>query len=150
MPDTSGPVLVVDDFATMTRIMKAIVHQVGFADVDTCPSGEAALAQVKLRKYTLVICDYEMDGMNGAEFASRARGNPYAVQCPIIITTGSRESAAQCVRDGVHEFVDAFILKPFKATDLQAKLLEIEERARSKKVVLQPVISTRKDAATPA
>src|SRR5690242_2320482 len=112
MTDSTQPVLIVDDFATMARIMRAIVNQLGFADVDTCPSGEAALAQLKLRKYGLIICDVEMDGMSGAEFAGRARANPYSVQCPIIITTASRESAARCVRDGVHEFVDGFILKP--------------------------------------
>lgn len=113
--------------------MMSIIQQLGFVDVDTCQSGEAALTKVGTRKYGLIICDLEMDGMTGAEFAGRARSSPYSVQCPIIITTANRESAAQCVRDGVHEFVDGFILKPFKAADLQAKLAEIDERLRLKR-----------------
>lgn len=147
MPYRSGPVLVVDDFATTARIMRSILNQLGFSDVDTCPSGEAALAQVKLRKYGLILCDYEMGGMNGAEFAGRARSAPYDVTCPIILATASRESAAQCVRDGVQDFVDAFIFKPFKASELQVKLVEIGERMRSRQALLErePVISPRQD-----
>lgn len=152
MPDPTQPVLIVDDFATMTRIMKGIVNQLGFADVDTAQSGEAALDQLKLRKYGLIICDLEMEGMNGAAFAARARTQPYAAQCPIVITTANRESAAQCVRDGVHEFVDGFILKPFKAADLQTKLFEIDERLRVKRRQLeqQPILTPVKEAAASA
>ena len=94
MPDVSQPVLVIDDFATMTRIMKGIVAQLGFADIDTAQSGEAGLEQLKLRKYGLIICDLEMESMSGAEFASKARTQPYAVRCPIVLTTASRERAA--------------------------------------------------------
>jgi len=73
-----------------------------------------------------------MDPMNGAEFARRVRIGPPVNDCPILLTTASRESAAQCVRDGVHEFVNGFILKPFKAVDLQLKLAEIDEKLRVK------------------
>jgi CheY-like chemotaxis protein len=147
MPDVTQPVLIVDDFATMTRIMKAIVNQLGFADVDMCQSGADALGQLKLRKYGLIVCDLEMEGMSGAEFATRARAHPYAVSCPIIIATASREMAAQCVRDGLHEVVDAFILKPFKAADLHSKLSEIEEKLRAKRRHLEqsPVVSRKRE-----
>ena len=74
-----------------------------------------------------------MDPMNGAEFARRVRIDPPVNDCPILLTTASRESAAQCVRDGVHELVNGFILKPFKAVDLQLKLAEIDEKLRVKK-----------------
>ncbi len=146
MQDTNQPVLVIDDFVTMTKIMKSIVNQLGFADVDTCHSGQAALAQLKLRRYGLIICDLEMEPMTGAEFAGRARTPPYLVGCPIVITTASREGAAQCVRDGVHDFVDGFILKPFKAADLQTKLLEIQERLRTRRLQNEHEPNIRKDA----
>ena len=133
MPDLSLPVLVVDDFATMTRIMTNLLNQIGFQDVDTCLGGEEALAKVASRKYGLILCDLEMEPMNGAEFARRVRSGPPPSDCPILIATASRESAAQCVRDGVHELVNGFILKPFKPADLQAKLLEIDEKLRVKK-----------------
>lgn len=151
MPDTSAPVLVVDDFATMTRIMKGIVNQLGYADVDTCQSGEAALAQLQKRRYAFILCDQEMDPMTGGDVAQRARAYPYNIRCPIIIVTASRELGAQCVRDGVHEFVDGFIFKPFKAADLQVKLTEVEERARSKKkrLEIQPLIFQGKEIVPP-
>lgn len=150
MADTSAPVLVVDDFATMVRIMKNIVTQLGFTNADTCDSGQAALEKLQARKYAFILCDQEMDPMTGAEFAQRARSHPYNVRCPIIITTGSRESAAQCVRDGVHEFVDGFIFKPFKAADLLTKLAEVEERKRAKKALLErvPEVVARRETVT--
>lgn len=133
MPDVSLPVLVVDDFATMTRIMTGLLNQIGFQDVDACLSGAEALGKLAVRRYGLILCDLEMDPMNGAEFARRVRIGPPPNECPILLTTASRESAAQCVRDGVHEFVNGFILKPFKPADLQLKLAEIDERLRLKK-----------------
>ena len=133
MPDLSLPALVIDDFATMTRIMSGLLSQLGFQDIDACLSGEEALAKVATRKYGLILCDLEMDPMNGAEFARRVRTGPPVITCPILLTTASRESAAQCVRDGVHEFVDGFILKPFKPEELQVKLAEIDEKRRVKK-----------------
>jgi len=87
-----------------------------------------------------------MESMTGAEFAGRARAPPYSVRCPIVITTASREGAAQCVRAGVHDFVDGFILKPFKAADLQTKLLEIQERLRARKLESEQEPAIQKDA----
>jgi two-component system chemotaxis response regulator CheY len=148
MPDPTLPVLVVDDFATMTRIMTGLLNQIGFGDVDACLNGPDALKKLSERKYGLILCDLEMDPMNGAEFARRVRTGPPANDCPILLTTASRERAAQCVRDGVHEFVNGFILKPFKPADLQLKLAEIDEKLRVKKRLLaqEPLIE-RPDAA---
>jgi two-component system chemotaxis response regulator CheY len=133
MPDPSLPVLVIDDFATMTRIMTGLLNQIGFQDVDACLSGEEALGKLASRRYGLILCDLEMDPMTGAEFARRVRAGPPVNDCPILLTTASRESAAQCVRDGVHELVNGFILKPFTPADLQVKLAEIDEKLRLKK-----------------
>jgi two-component system chemotaxis response regulator CheY len=133
MPNRSLPVLVVDDFATMCRIMKSIVQQLGYADVDTCQSGEAALKQLKSRNYGFILCDQDMDPMTGAEFARRARIGPYAVRCPIILTTSSRETTAQWVRDDINEVIDGLLIKPFKAADLRARLSFVEERERQRR-----------------
>jgi len=133
MSDTDRAVLVVDDFATMARIMKSIVGQLGYADIDVCKSGEGALEKLKTRTYDFILSDLEMEPMSGGEFAARARSHPYLVRCTIIIAAGSREGAAQCVRDGLHEVVDGFIFKPFTASDLSVKLLEIRNRKRARK-----------------
>ena len=148
MPDTKQPALVIDDFATMARIMKGIVSQLGFSDIDTCQSGEAALAQLNLRRYGFILCDLELESMSGAEFAIRARAQPYLVRCPIVLTTASRERAAECVREGIHDVVDGFILKPFKAEDLQIKLSDIDNRrrAKSQKVEQEPHLLRPKGA----
>jgi two-component system chemotaxis response regulator CheY len=131
-------VLIIDDFATMTRILKSIVNALGYSDVDCCQSGDDGLSQLTRRAYGLIICDLEMSPMTGAEFATKARARPYMVNCPIIITSASRGAAAQFVRDGVHEFVDAFIFKPFTAADLKAKISEISENRRAMQRRLGP------------
>ena len=128
MSDTPLPALVIDDFATMTRIMKAILQQLGFDEIDASHDGPSALAMLRRKQYGLVLCDLEMEPMNGAEFARQARLEPNGANCLILITTASRESAAKAVQSGVHRMVDGFVLKPFRADDLRAKIADITER----------------------
>jgi two-component system chemotaxis response regulator CheY len=129
--------LVVDDFSTMTRVMKTLAQRIGFEDVDVCHDGGTALDMLRARDYGFVLCDLEMHPMSGAEFARRARGEPWGSRCVIVLTTASRESAARAVRDGMHLLVDGFILKPFNSEDLRAKLLEITDRRSGKSAAAQ-------------
>ncbi|HXD44340.1 MAG TPA: response regulator [Pseudolabrys sp.] len=120
--------LVVDDFVTMTRVMKTLAHRIGFEHVDVCHDGASALELLRAGQYGLVLCDLEMQPVNGTEFARRARAELCGRPCIILLTTASRESATKAVRDGMHAFVDGFILKPFNSDDLKAKLMEIAAR----------------------
>jgi two-component system chemotaxis response regulator CheY len=101
--DASGgslKMLVVDDFVTMTRVMKTLAHKIGFEHVDVCHDGLSALELLRGGEYGLVLCDLEMQPISGAEFARRARRELRGRPCIILITTASRESAAKAVREG--------------------------------------------------
>ena len=126
--DTPLKMLVVDDFVTMTRVMKTLAHRIGFEHVDVCHDGASALELLRAGQYGLVLCDLEMQPVSGTEFARRARAELCGRPCVILLTTASRESATKAVRDGMHAFVDGFILKPFNSDDLKAKLMEIAAR----------------------
>jgi two-component system chemotaxis response regulator CheY len=125
---TSLPALVVDDFETMTRVMKVLLQGVGFEDVDVCHDGETALRMLKERHYGLVISDLEMEPVSGLEFVRRARADISGQNCVILLTTASRESAARARRDGAQALANDIILKPFTAEDLKARLITIAER----------------------
>ena len=136
------PALVVDDFATMCRIMKGIVQQLGFTEVDTCQSGEAALRQLNARTYAFILCDQDMAPMTGVEFARRARRLLHGIRCPIILTTSSRQTTSQWLRDDINEIIDGLVVKPFKAADLHARLIFVEERERRRRAFSDKVLDT--------
>jgi DNA-binding NtrC family response regulator len=68
--DPSMPVLVVDDYSTMVRIIRNLLRQVGFSDVDDANDGAAALAKMRAKRYGLVISDWNMEPMSGYELAA--------------------------------------------------------------------------------
>jgi two-component system, chemotaxis family, chemotaxis protein CheY len=69
--DPSMPVLVVDDYSTMVRIIRNLLRQVGFSDVDDANDGAAALAKMRAKRYGLVISDWNMEPMSGYDLCSR-------------------------------------------------------------------------------
>ena len=71
--DTSIPVLVVDDYKTMVRIIRNLLKQLGFSDVDDAKDGQEALEKMKIRKYGLVISDWNMEPMTGYELLKSVR-----------------------------------------------------------------------------
>jgi two-component system chemotaxis response regulator CheY len=71
--DTSIPVLVVDDYKTMVRIIRNLLKQLGFSDIDDAKDGEEALEKMKMRKYGLVISDWNMEPMTGYELLKSVR-----------------------------------------------------------------------------
>lgn len=71
--DTSVPVLVVDDFRMMINILRTLLRQIGFVDVDDANDGNAALAQMRRKRYGLVISDWNMEPMSGYDFLREVR-----------------------------------------------------------------------------
>ena len=78
--DMSMPVLVVDDYNTMIRIIRNLLKQLGFEDVDDASDGSAALAKLREKKYGLVISDWNMEPMTGYELLKEVRADPGLVQ----------------------------------------------------------------------
>ncbi|MCT4654731.1 MAG: response regulator [Cohaesibacter sp.] len=118
--DLSMPVLVVDDYKTMIRIIKNLLKQLGFEDVDDAADGTEALAKMQDRRYGLVISDWNMEPMTGYELLKQVRGSDSLSKTPFIMVTA--ESKTENVIAAKKAGVNNYIVKPFNAATLKTKI----------------------------
>jgi len=118
--DTSMPILVVDDYNTMVRIIRNLLRQLGFNDVDDASDGTAALTKMHGRKYGLVISDWNMEPMTGYELLKQVRANPDTAGTPFIMITA--ESKTENVVAAKQAGANNYIIKPFNAETLKHKI----------------------------
>ena len=118
--DPSMPVLVVDDYSTMVRIIRNLLGQLGFADVDDARDGESALIKLHTRRYGLVISDWNMEPMTGYDLLRQVRADPGLGEIPFIMVTA--ESKTEHVLAAKQAGVNNYIVKPFNAQTLKAKI----------------------------
>jgi two-component system, chemotaxis family, chemotaxis protein CheY len=117
------PVLVVDDYNTMVRIIRNLLKQLGFEDVDDASDGASALAKMRARKYGLVISDWNMEPMTGYELLKEVRADPSLGKIPFILVTA--ESKTENVIAAKKAGVNNYIVKPFNAQTLQYKIQSV-------------------------
>jgi two-component system chemotaxis response regulator CheY len=117
------PVLVVDDYNTMVRIIRNLLKQLGFEDVDDASDGASALAKMRAKKYGLVISDWNMEPMTGYELLKEVRADPALGQVPFIMVTA--ESKTENVIAAKKAGVNNYIVKPFNAQTLQHKIQSV-------------------------
>lgn len=118
--DTSIPVLVVDDYKTMIRIIRNLLKQLGFEDVDEASDGTEALGKMRERKYGLVISDWNMEPMTGYELLKQVRADTGLAKTPFIMVTA--ESKTENVIAAKKAGVNNYIVKPFNAQTLKGKI----------------------------
>jgi two-component system chemotaxis response regulator CheY len=118
--DLSIPVLVVDDYKTMIRIIRNLLKQLGFSDVDDAADGTEALGKMKQRKYGLVISDWNMEPMTGCELLKEVRTDDGLARTPFIMVTA--ESKTENVIAAKKAGVNNCIVKPFNAATLKSKI----------------------------
>jgi two-component system, chemotaxis family, chemotaxis protein CheY len=118
--DVSMPILVVDDYATMIRILKNLLKQLGFENVDDASDGSSALVKMHSKKYGLVISDWNMEPMTGYDLLKEVRANPELSQIPFIMITA--ESKTENVIAAKKAGVSNYIVKPFNAATLKTKI----------------------------
>jgi two-component system chemotaxis response regulator CheY len=118
--DLSMPILVVDDYNTMVRIIRNLLGQLGFDDVDDASDGTVALAKMRQRKYGLVISDWNMEPMTGYELLKQMRSSPALNATPFIMVTA--ESKTENVIAAKQAGVNNYIVKPFNAETLKKKI----------------------------
>lgn len=118
--DLSMPVLVVDDYSTMVRIIRNLLKQLGFEDVDDANDGTAALSKLRKRKYGLVISDWNMEPMTGYGLLKEMRADPELSDTPFIMVTA--ESKTENVIAAKKAGVSNYIVKPFNAQTLKSKI----------------------------
>jgi two-component system chemotaxis response regulator CheY len=118
--DPSMPVLVVDDYSTMIRIIRNLLKQLGLENVDDASDGSAALNKMRGKKYGLVICDWNMEPMTGYDLLREVRADPNLATTPFIMITA--ESRTENVIAAKKAGVSNCIVKPFNATTLKTKI----------------------------
>jgi two-component system, chemotaxis family, chemotaxis protein CheY len=118
--DNSMPILVVDDYQTMVRIIRNLLKQLGFEDVDEAADGSAALSKLKQKRYGLVISDWNMAPMTGYELLRNVRSDEGLRNLPFIMVTA--ESKTENVIAAKKAGVNNYIVKPFNAQTLKSKI----------------------------
>ncbi len=114
------PVLVVDDYSTMVRIIRKLLKQIGYENVDDAASGEAALAKIKTKQYGLIISDWNMEPMTGYELLKNVRSDPNMAKTPFILVTA--ESKQDNINAAKNAGVSGYIIKPFNEKILKEKI----------------------------
>ena len=121
--DLSMQVLVVDDYKTMVRIIRNLLKQLGFENVDEAEDGSAALAKMRLKQYGLVISDWNMEPMTGYELLKEVRADDKLKGTPFIMVTA--ESKTENVVAAKKAGVNNYIVKPFNAATLKGKMISV-------------------------
>jgi len=118
--DHTMPILVVDDYKTMIRIIRNLLKQIGFDDVDEAADGSEALGKMREKRYGLVISDWNMEPMTGYELLKEVRSDDRLQRTPFIMVTA--ESKTENVIAAKKAGVNNYIVKPFNAQTLKSKI----------------------------
>ena len=121
--DLKMPVLIVDDYATMLRIVRNLLKQIGFENVDEAADGGRAFQMMKLKKYGLVISDWNMQPVTGIEFLRQVRSDADLKVTPFIMVTA--ESKTENVVEAKNAGVSNYIVKPFSSEILKGKIASV-------------------------
>ena len=113
-------VLVVDDYATMRRIIKNLLTQIGFTDIDEAADGASALEKLRQGGFGLVISDWNMEPMTGLQLVKEIRADAELKDMPFIMVTA--ESKTENVVAAKQAGVNNYIVKPFNADTLKSKI----------------------------
>ena len=121
--DMGMPILIVDDYKTMLRIVRNLLKQLGFNNVDEATDGAQALEKSRAKQYGLIISDWNMEPMTGYEFLKEVRADNQLKDTPFIMVTA--ESKTDNVIAAKKAGVNNFIVKPFNAATLKTKLVAV-------------------------
>lgn len=121
--DTAIPVLIVDDYSTMLRIIRNLLKQVGFTNVDEASDGGEAFQMMKLKQYGLVISDWNMEPVTGIQFLREVRKDAELRATPFIMVTA--ESKTENVVEARKAGVSNYIVKPFSSDVLKQKIASV-------------------------
>ena len=116
-------ILVVDDYNTMLRILKNLLKQLGFNNVDQAMDGAEALSKLNAEKFDFVISDWNMEPMTGIELLREVRASDNLKHIPFIMITA--ESKTENVIAAKQAGVSNYIVKPFNAETLKGKMASV-------------------------
>ena len=123
MVDKSMNILVVDDYATMRRIIKNLLKQLGFSNIYEAADGQQALGVIAETNFGLIISDWNMEPMTGLELLKSVRADDKTKHMPFIMVTA--ESKTENVIAAKQAGVNNYIVKPFNAETLKTKMASV-------------------------
>jgi len=121
--DMDMTILIVDDYKTMLRIIRNLLKQLGFNNVDEATDGAAALQKLRGKEYNLVISDWNMEPMTGYQLLKEIRSDEKMQETPFIMITA--ESKTENVIAAKKAGVNNYIVKPFNAATLKTKMTSV-------------------------
>ena len=115
--------LVVDDYSTMRRIVKNLLHDLGYANVTEADDGKTALPLLQNGNFDFLITDWNMPGMPGLDLLKAVRSNDKLKKLPVLMLTAEakREQIVEAGQAGV----SGYVIKPFTAVTLKEKIDKI-------------------------
>jgi two-component system chemotaxis response regulator CheY len=126
MPDKNMKFLVVDDFSTMRRIVRNLLKELGFTNVDEAEDGVVALQKLKNGHFQFVITDWNMPNMTGIDLLKNIRADPELKALPVLMITA--EAKKENIIEAAQSGASGYIVKPFTAAVLEEKLNKIFEK----------------------
>ena len=121
--DLNMKILVVDDMSTMRRIVKNILKQLGFSNMEEAENGQEALQKLRADAYGFVVSDWNMPVMPGIEMLRAIRADDKLKHIPVLMVTAEaqKENLIEAIQAGVNNYV----VKPFTAETMQEKINKI-------------------------
>jgi two-component system chemotaxis response regulator CheY len=130
MPDLKMKILVVDDFSTMRRIVKNVLKQLGFENIEEAEDGVQALAKLKAGSYGFMVSDWNMPNMDGLQLLKEVRKDPQLSNLPVLMVTAEAEKTM--VITAIQAGVNNYVVKPFTAEVFKEKMDKVFEKLEQK------------------
>jgi two-component system chemotaxis response regulator CheY len=124
--DTSIKILVVDDFPTIRRIVRNLLKELGYSNVDEAEDGAMGLAKLKSGSYEFVISDWNMPNMDGLQMLTAIRADPTLAHLPVLMVTA--EAKKENIIAAAQAGASGYVVKPFTAAILDEKISKIREK----------------------
>ena len=126
MVDPKMKILVVDDFSTMRRIVKNLLKELGFANVDEAEDGAVALQKLQEGGFDFVVTDWNMPNMDGLQLLQAIRSDTALSRLPVLMITA--EAKKENIIAAAQAGASGYVVKPFTAATLEEKLNKIFEK----------------------
>lgn len=123
-----SPILVVDDSNAVRSVVRKLLTQLGYKNLDDAPDGAVALEKISAKSFKLIISDWNMEPMNGYELLERLRADEKHANLRFIMMTG--DSSISKIIQARHAGVSCFIKKPFGAEELRTKIAQVGAEQR--------------------
>ncbi len=130
MADKNLKFLVVDDFSTMRRIVRNLLKELGFSNVEEAEDGVVALQQLRGGSFDFVIADWNMPNMDGFALLQNIRSDEALKKIPVLMVTA--EAKKENIVAAAQAGASGYVVKPFTAATLDEKLKKIFQNMESK------------------